>query len=145
MFSNILVVCVGNICRSPMAACLFRDGLTGKGITVASAGIGALVDHPIDPLAEAALELHGHAYLEHRAQQLQRTHLQEADLILVAEKKLLEPVYKIGAEARGKTFVLGKWQNDRDIPDPYRQSRAVFEHTYVLVEEAVMAWVKHLT
>jgi protein-tyrosine phosphatase len=145
VFNNILVVCVGNICRSPMAACLFHERLAGKGFTVASAGIGALVDHPIDPLAESALEQHGYSYANHKAQQLYRAHLQDADIILVAEKKLLEPVYKIGPDARGKVFTLGKWQTDRDIPDPYRQSRAIFEHTYVLIDEAVNAWIKHLT
>jgi protein-tyrosine phosphatase len=145
VFSKILVVCVGNICRSPMAACLLKERLADKGITVTSAGVGALVDQPMDPFAEAVLSAHGFDYSEHRAQQLHRTHLHDADIILVAEKKLIEPVLKIGPDARGKVFTLGKWQSDRDIPDPYRQSRSVFEHTYVLIDEAVTAWVKHLT
>lgn len=144
MFSKLLVVCVGNICRSPMAACLLEEQLAGRGITVASAGISALVDAPMDPLALAVLEQHGHHPPPHRAQQLQCQHLQEADLVLVLEKQMADAVLRIAPEARGRVFVLGKWQSDRDIPDPYRQSRSVFEHTYVLIREAVDAWVRHL-
>lgn len=144
VFSNILVVCVGNICRSPMAACLLKERLAGKGFTVSSAGLGALVDQPLEPFAAEVLASHGHADPDHRARQLERKHLQEADIVLVAEKKMIDAVLRIGPEARGKVFTLGKWQTDRDIPDPYRQSRSVFEHTYALVDEAVNAWIKHL-
>ena len=144
VFSNILVVCVGNICRSPMAACLLRERLAGKGLAVQSAGLGALVDQPMDPLAAEVLASHGFSDPSHRARQLERRHLQEADLVLVAEKKMIDAVLRIGPEARGKVFALGKWQSDRDIPDPYRQSRAIFEHTYALVDEAVNAWIRQL-
>ena len=41
MFNSILIVCVGNICRSPMAEAMLRDQLAGKNIRVASAGVGA--------------------------------------------------------------------------------------------------------
>jgi protein-tyrosine phosphatase len=145
LFSNILVVCIGNICRSPMAACLLRDRLGSKGIIVGSAGIGALVDQPMDPFAEEVLEKHGHNYADHRARQLDRRLLNDSDLILVMEKKMTDAVLRISPEARGKVFLMGKWQSDRDIPDPYRQSRAIFEHTYTLVDEAVDAWIRHLT
>ena len=48
MFKHILIVCVGNICRSPTAEYLLKKQLLekGSGITVESAGIGALVDKP---------------------------------------------------------------------------------------------------
>ena len=46
MFKNILIVCVGNICRSPTAEALFAHRLSGQGLTISSAGIGALVVTP---------------------------------------------------------------------------------------------------
>ena len=45
VFNNILVVCTGNICRSPVGEALLKQALPGK--TVHSAGVGALVDHPL--------------------------------------------------------------------------------------------------
>lgn len=144
LFSNILVVCIGNVCRSPMAACIFRDRLRSKDISVSSAGLGALVNQPMDPFAVEILEKHGFPDTTHAARQLTRRLLNEADIVLVMEKKMVEGVLHICPDARGKVFLMGKWQANRDIPDPYRQPRAFFEHTYVLLDEAVNAWIKHL-
>ena len=57
MFETILTVCVGNICRSPMAEGLLRERLSasGKSVRVASAGLQALAGHPADAMATALL------------------------------------------------------------------------------------------
>ena len=47
-------------------------------------------------------------------------------------------------QARGKTFLLGKWIDETEIPDPYRQSQEAFEHVYQLVDKACTAWTKYL-
>ncbi|MNN68413.1 Low molecular weight protein-tyrosine-phosphatase etp [compost metagenome] len=70
--------------------------------------------------------------------------LRESDLVLVMEKRHLQGVSQIAPEARGKTFLLGKWQDDREIPDPYRQSEAAFEHAYALIKEGVDTWSKRI-
>ena len=56
--SKVLCVCVGNICRSPMAALLLSKRLSGlvAGATVESAGVAALVAEPADPLAVALMK-----------------------------------------------------------------------------------------
>jgi protein-tyrosine phosphatase len=144
MFKKILFVCVGNVCRSPMAACILSKHLTDPSFSISSAGIAALVDEPMDPLACEVLKKHGYPDAGHKAIQLQRAHVQDADLILVMEKSLIDVVLRIAPEARGKIFTLGRWQEDRLIPDPYKQSRSVFEHTFVLIHEAVTLWIKHL-
>lgn len=59
MFKNILIVCVGNICRSPTAEALFAHRLSGQGLTISSAGIGALVGNPMDKTAHEVLQDHG--------------------------------------------------------------------------------------
>lgn len=144
MFKKILFVCVGNVCRSPMAACILRARLPDKSFTISSAGINAMVGDPMDPLASEVLKSHGYEYTEHKATQLQLMHVQDADLILVMEKNLIDVVLRLSPEGRGKTFTIGKWQDDRAIPDPYKQSRAVFEHTFVLIQEAITPWMKYL-
>ncbi|ALA88578.1 low molecular weight phosphotyrosine protein phosphatase [Stenotrophomonas maltophilia] len=144
MFKNILVVCVGNICRSPSAEVMLREAVSGRGITVSSAGLGALVNHGVDATAQALLTEHGLDGSSHRARQIDRGILAASDLVLVMERKHVHRIIEIAPEASGKTFLLGKWQSDREIPDPYRQQRAAFEHVYTLMDEGVKSWVRYL-
>jgi protein-tyrosine phosphatase len=144
LFNKILVVCIGNICRSPTAETLLRHALIDSNIEIKSAGLGALVDHPIDELAHKVLEEHGHSPVFHSARQITPAIASESDLVLVMEKRHLEGVLKIAPQARGKVFLLGKWQGDREISDPYRQGRPAFAHAYALIEEAVQAWAQRL-
>lgn len=142
MFNKILVVCVGNICRSPSGEYLLKKLLPSKHI--ASAGVGALVGKSADKTsAEVAIE-NGISLDGHIAQQLTSELCREYDLILVMEKGHIEAVTKIAPEARGKTMLFGQWIGQKDIPDPYRQSREAFDHAYALIEEAAQAWAKKL-
>lgn len=143
MFDNILVVCVGNICRSPTAEYLLKSLFPHKAI--ASAGVGALVGKSADSLAcEIAIE-NGIDLSEHIAQQLTSKLCREFDLILVMEQEHINAVTNIAPEARGKTMLLSQWLNKQDIPDPYRQSKEAFEHAFVLIDKACHAWVKKLS
>jgi protein-tyrosine phosphatase len=144
LFNKILIVCIGNICRSPTAEHLLRDALGRSDIEVSSAGLGALQDHPIEPTARIVLEEHGHLPNEHKANQLTPATISESDLILVMEQSHIDRVLKIAPEARGKVFLLGKWQNNREISDPYRRGKPAFVHAYALIEEAVNAWARRL-
>ena len=59
MFKSILVVCVGNICRSPTGEALLISKLEGRGIEVSSAGLGALVGKPVDTTAAQVMAAAG--------------------------------------------------------------------------------------
>ncbi|UTV26977.1 arsenate reductase/protein-tyrosine-phosphatase family protein [Photobacterium atrarenae] len=142
MFNKILVVCVGNICRSPSGEYLLKQLLPAK--EIASAGVGALVGKPADKMASEVAVERGISLEGHVAQQLTSDLCQQYDLILVMEKGHLEAVTRIAPEARGKTMLFGQWIGQKDIPDPYRQSREAFEFAYGLIEEAAEAWAKKL-
>lgn len=144
MFDRILVVCIGNICRSPTAEYLLRHRLGDRDVQVGSAGLAALAGKPIDPAAGELLAEHGIDASAHRARQLDEQAVIGADLILVMERAHLASLARCSPHAVGRTFLLGKWQGDRDIPDPYRQSRAAFEHAYRLVDEGIDGWLQHL-
>lgn len=144
MFNRILLVCVGNICRSPTAEHLLREALPGSGIAVSSAGLGALVGHPIDSTALAILGRHGQRPQPHHARQLTAELVHDANLVLVMEQAQLQEVIRLAPEARGKTFLLGKWLHDMEIPDPYRQGPEAFERTFGLIEQAVSSWADRL-
>ncbi|MBY6186810.1 low molecular weight phosphotyrosine protein phosphatase [Marinobacter hydrocarbonoclasticus] len=141
-FDNILVVCVGNICRSPTAEAMLKARYPSR--VVHSAGVGALVDKPVDGKAAALLEKAGLPYQDHKARQLTSELAQQADLILVMEPGHVGAVTEIAPFARGKTFLLGKWLQDTSIPDPYRQSEEAFEHVFQLMDKACKSWERVL-
>ncbi|ELA6778593.1 low molecular weight phosphotyrosine protein phosphatase [Vibrio alginolyticus] len=146
MFSNILVVCVGNICRSPTGERLLQSLLPNK--HVASAGIAVDKSHltgkAADEMATTIANEHSVSLDGHEARQLTPELCAQYDLILVMEKGHLEALTKIAPEARGKTMLFGQWINEKNIPDPYRQSREAFEHAYTLIEKAAKAWSQKL-
>ncbi len=144
LFKRIMIVCVGNICRSPTAEHLLRVALAPSDIVVSSAGLGALKSKPIEETARSLLESAGHTLTEHRSQQLTSALINESDLILVMEQHHIAGVLSIAPEARGKVHLLGKWQDNREINDPYRQGRPAFVHAYALIDSAVNAWAQRL-
>lgn len=141
MFNSILVVCVGNICRSPMAEALLGDRLAQRqGLKVASAGVGALVGHGADVTAQALMLERGVDISMHKARQLDGELLSGYDLVLVMEKRHIEAVHRIAPSSKGKVHLLGKW-SDFEISDPYKQPRHEFEVALELIERGVDEWV----
>ena len=145
MIRHILVVCVGNICRSPMAEALLRSGLRGQEeMTIESAGLGALVGHPAAEYAVELMREQGVDITLHRARQLHPDMVSESDLILVMESGHKKVIDEMDQAARGKVHRLGEWQ-DMDIGDPYRQPKAAFAEALQDIEDAVADWIKRLT
>lgn len=144
MFERILLVCIGNICRSPTAEYLFRQRLASRGAIVSSAGLGALAGHPMDATALDVLAAHGVDGTAHRARQLTPAMLREADLVLGMEKSHVSAMHRLAPEVSGKVFLLDKWLQERDIPDPYRQQRVAFEHVHEMIDQGVDSWQRYL-
>ncbi|ACO79155.1 Low molecular weight phosphotyrosine protein phosphatase [Azotobacter vinelandii CA] len=147
MLERILIVCIGNICRSPSAQALMSEALSHdkRTVRIDSAGLAARVGLPMEPTARAVLLEHRHRPPTHRACQLERSMLQQADLVLVMERQHLDSIYRIAPEARGKTFLLGKWQDEAEIQDPFRRDRTAFEQAYRQIRTAVEAWTVRLS
>lgn len=142
MFDSILVVCTGNICRSPIAERMLRRALPGKKID--SAGVGALEGHAADESAVEVAEKHQLSLDNHQGKQFTGSLGRKYDLILVMEKHHLEQVTTIAPEARGKTMLIGHWLEGIEIPDPYRKSMESFEYVYRLLDQACNSWVRKL-
>ena len=136
-FDNILVVCVGNICRSPMAEALLKQRFPNKNID--SAGVGALVGHPADP---AALEIMTKQQLDitkHVAKQLDEILAKKADIIFTMSDGQTKWIEERWPFCRGKTFKLGHWKN-KDIADPYKHEMSAFETAYQDIVESLEQW-----
>ncbi|HCA9137718.1 arsenate reductase/protein-tyrosine-phosphatase family protein [Klebsiella quasipneumoniae] len=142
MFDSILVVCTGNICRSPMGERFLRQALPNKKID--SAGTGALVGHDADDSAIRIAEKHNISLVGHKGRQFTSMLGRQYDLILVMEKSHLEHIGRIAPEVRGKTMLFGQWLNQKEIPDPYRKSDEAFASVYQLIEQAGLRWVEKL-
>ncbi|HTA65819.1 MAG TPA: low molecular weight protein-tyrosine-phosphatase [Xanthomonadaceae bacterium] len=144
MFKRILVVCIGNICRSPTAECLLRERLGHGDFDVSSAGLSAVVGEPMDPTAVELLREQGVDGSGHRGRQLTGDLLRKSDLILTMEKSHTASIVRGTPEVSGKIFLLGKWQSEVDIPDPYRRPRSAFVHAYRLIDKGVSSWLPYL-
>ena len=104
---TVLVVCTGNISRSPMTELLLQASTDPRAeLAVSSAGVHALVGQPMDRGAAAALGEQGFDPTRHRARQFEPAMATEADLILTAERYHLELVLQQVPTAMRRTFMI---------------------------------------
>ncbi len=137
MLDRVLIVCVGNICRSPMAEAMLRARIRHRpAFQVSSAGVGALVGHPADPLAVELMSARGIDITGHRARQVTPEMLAGVDLVLVMEQGHQDEVHRMSPQSRGKVHRIGRFGNF-DVPDPYRRDRAAFEDALSLIERGI--------
>ena len=66
------------------------------------------------------------------------------DLILTMEKRHIERLCEMAPEMRGKVMLFGHWDNECEIPDPYRKSRETFAAVYTLLERSARQWAQAL-
>lgn len=135
---TILMVCQGNICRSPMAEGFFAHQLSAQQstIVVTSAGLGAVIGYPAEPHAQTVMLKHGIDISKHRARQLTENIFRQTDLIFVMTRSHLHLLTRQFLAAKGKTFLLGHWQNF-EVPDPFKQPYEMFESVY---QQMILAW-----
>ena len=146
MFESILVVCVGNICRSPFGERYLQQLLPNK--HVSSAGLGVKVSRldskPADLTALKVAESYHVDLSEHVARQVTPEICKEVDLILVMEKQHISKLCEIAPEARGKAMLFGHWNGGVDIPDPYRKSEEFFNLSFSMIEKSSQEWARQI-
>lgn len=130
---TILLVCTGNLCRSPMAAGLLRHQLEAAGLTdkydVQSAGTWAVVGEPASAYARRVMSKRGIDISAHRARDISAEMVAQADLILVMTEAHREAIEAEFPEARSKTYLLSEMIGRRyDIADPYGNSLAHYAY-----------------
>lgn len=149
MIKRVLLVCTGNICRSPLAEALLVRTLKERaieGVNVTSAGTGAWDGAPASEGAylvglERGLDLSGH-----RARLLTRELVDQADLILTMARHHRARVDELGGE--GRVFVLGEYAgvggDGAEVSDPFGGDLDVYRATCVELEALVGTTAKRL-
>ena len=108
-------------------------------INVSSAGITALTDSPADPNARNIMQQRGIDISNHQGRQLTENLVRKTDLILVMTHSHLNVLTRQFMTAKGKTFLIGHWQ-DFEVKDPYTQPSEAFEKVYQQIELAWQDW-----
>jgi len=152
---RVCLVCLGNICRSPMAEVVLRAQLAAAGlagrITVDSAGTGGWhVGEPMNSGARAALARRGYDGRAHRARQFAAAWLPERDLVLAMDasnRKTLEPLFRTDPPNSSRLRLFGDVAALRgaDVPDPYGGDAAEFDGVLAMLETAMPALVAQLS
>ena len=137
---SILLVCLGNICRSPMAEAVIKAQLPGVK-QVASAGMSA-VGGPMDARAAAALERRGHKPLKKfRSRPFDVADFERYDLILAMDSHNLASLLKRrpeGAHAKVQLLLdFAPGLEGQEVPDPYYGPAAGFDRALALIEQGV--------
>lgn len=144
MIKNVLIICLGNICRSPLGEALFiaKRNQAGLDFTIYSAGIKAMLGWSADPLmVELLAEKKGIDMSHHRAQQATPSLLLKSDLILTMDTEQQVQLETTLPNIRGRVHRIGKW-GQYDVPDPYKRPKAAFEQAFALIEQGVDDWYR---
>ena len=157
MVRNILFVCTGNTCRSPMAAALLRQLLNERGgefenVRVSSAGLYARPGAPAAPEAVETMRGYGVDLSNHLARELAREELVAADLILTMTNAQKKQIIKIYPAVKDRTYVLREYlsanrtagKDQWDVPDPFGQPLAVYQQCATVLEKDLRALIELL-
>jgi protein-tyrosine phosphatase len=151
---EVCFVCLGNICRSPLAQGVFEslvkeEGLQDRIIT-SSAGVGNWhVGNPPDSRMQQTAREHG-IHLNSRARQFQSSDFKQMDLVLAMDHSNLSALSQMqpAAELDGKLFLFRYFDpqnnNDLEVPDPYYGGGKGFKTVYQIVERTCPKVLEHL-
>ncbi|HUI99971.1 MAG TPA: low molecular weight protein-tyrosine-phosphatase [Usitatibacter sp.] len=150
---SILVVCTGNICRSPTAEGVLREAAGKRGLSdrvrIASAGTHDYhVGEAPDPRAVRHASQRGYDLSPLRASQVSERDFHEHDYILAMDRghlRILRAIAPSGAKARVGLFLdaSARWEGE-DVPDPYYGGVEGFERVLDMVEEAAERWLDRI-
>jgi len=145
--TKVLFVCLGNICRSPMAEFLFKDMVEKRGLKdkffIESAGTSNEEEgNPVHYGARAKLAEFGISTEGKYARQLKKDDYKKFDYIIAMEQRNLRDIYRIlGEDKENKVYrLLDFSDNPRDIADPWYTHN--FDITYNDIMEGLKAFLK---
>jgi len=143
---HILMVCLGNICRSPLAEGIVRHLADAEnlGWTIASAGTGNWhVGQPADKRSIAIAKTYGYDISKQRAQHFNSTMFEDFDLILVMDKSNLRNVLNLAKDAEQRKKVRLFLTDDMEVTDPYFDD-LLFDPVFKIIESRAKQLIEEL-
>jgi glycine hydroxymethyltransferase len=145
---NILFVCTGNVCRSPMAEGLFRHLVANRpDIRVRSAGVSAFPGQPPSPHAVEVLSDLRIDISKLRSLPLSEDLVREASCIIAMTRSHMESIHYLFPEAAEKTFLLREFEDyapSLDVSDPIGMGREAYEVTRDIIRRALPGILKFI-
>lgn len=153
MTTRILFVCLGNICRSPLAESVFRHLARERGVEdrfeIDSAGTsGYHIGDPPDARSVATARERG-IVVEGRSRQLTREDLERFDLIIAMDAENRREIDRLrrAVGGGGRVHLLREWDPEADadgVPDPYYGGGSGFARVHDIVERSCAALLEEL-
>lgn len=147
---QVLLVCTGNTCRSPMAEGILKtllpDEIAGN-VRIRSAGTAALPGTPAAPLAVSALTARGIDIRGHRAAVLTADLLRESDLVLGMEPQHLERARELVPEVADRAHLItergtgSRARPEPGIADPIGGGADTYEDTVHRIRSHLLGWI----
>ncbi|WP_421805578.1 low molecular weight protein-tyrosine-phosphatase [Flagellimonas sp.] len=149
MKTKVLMVCLGNICRSPLAEGILRSKVDSDKVLVDSAGTaGYHIGNPPDKRSIAVAQKYGLDISHQRCRKFSRLDFLEFDLIYVMDRSNFSDVAQLASnpqEAQKVKLLLSEVDLDlQEVPDPYYGGDDGFENVYQMVDQACEAIAKKL-
>lgn len=144
---TILFVCLGNIIRSAFAAELLRSRSLGRvDVVIRSAGLDATPNGPAHPTAVQCARRFGLDLNAHRTRRLDRSDIDEADLLLAMEIDHVVEINRLFPQHRCKVYLFGCLTNEDplDVADPVYAPKDVFEACFERIDRGVRRIVEML-
>ncbi|MGP5058357.1 low molecular weight protein-tyrosine-phosphatase [Psychrobacter celer] len=152
--SSVLLVCLGNICRSPTAEEVFRQqaAIAGLSLKVDSAGTGDWhIGHAPDERSQRHAKSHGYNIGKLVARQVSADDFRQFDLILAMDSQNLADLQAIKDSLTDPVDTLAKLAlfseedptyGGDDVPDPYHGDAEDFEEVIKRIESSAQAWIE---
>ncbi len=150
---KVLMVCLGNICRSPIAEGVLQKKCNDAGLDwiVESAGTNGYHDgeHP-HPSSQMVCKMNGIDISKQRSRKFRKDDFEEYDLIIPMAEDVMEEISYIAKEkySEEKVNLLLNYAfpgSNMDVPDPWARSEAAFHEVFSLIDHACDSLIQHHT
>lgn len=140
---RVLVVCKGNVCRSPVAEAILNRHGAGYVVARSKATRSWHNGGPANPAAVRVSSQHGYDLSHHVAHEVSEADFLWADEILAVDRETLDYLVQ-RLQVQRSDFVRLLMPDGTDVPDPYKQSDDVFHSVFATIEQGVASYLTNV-